>query len=54
MILKKEKKGDVEIGFLIWMAIAVLVIVIAVTSFIYAKNHGVNLIDYVKGLFNVG
>jgi hypothetical protein len=50
----KTKKGDVEIGFLIWMAIGLLVLLVSVTAFIYAKNHGTNLIDYIKSFFTFG
>lgn len=49
-----NKKGDVEVAFIIWIAIAVLVILIGVTAFIYAKNHGLNLIDYIKSFFSLG
>ncbi|VVB80443.1 Uncharacterised protein [uncultured archaeon] len=52
--MKKFKKGAVEIEFIVWLAIALMVGFIIITGILILKGKGYSAVDYLKNLFHYG
>ena len=53
-MIKKEKKGQIEIDEIIWWIIAIIVLVLVVILYFTLKSKGINIIDYIKNLVKFG
>jgi hypothetical protein len=50
----KRKKGAVEIEFLVWLTIAIIVGFIIIMGIIILKGKGISAVDYIKNWFHFG
>jgi len=46
-----SRKGDVDVSYIVWIGVAVLVLVVVGGMYILIKNKGVGILDYIKSIF---